>query len=125
MTDQPKHSVLPPAADLLARTHMDGVDEATWLDVIQRMELTSKQWLLDPEIMIKAHYMGVRVLEYNCFARMRGNGLSHVKATTCWEFFAALLRFRFSGEFSDWRRRVGSAPKLVAPEAPRAALAAG
>lgn len=101
---------------------INGLPKLMPRDVIQRMELTSRQWLLDPEIMIKAHYMGVRVLEYNCFARMRGNGLSHVKATTCWEFFAALLRFRFSGEFSAWRRRVGNAPKLVAPESPRASL---
>ncbi|MBK7833483.1 MAG: hypothetical protein IPJ56_14285 [Gemmatimonadetes bacterium] len=39
-----------------------------------------------------------------------------MKATTCWEFFAALLRFRFSGEFSAWRRRVGASPTLTAPE---------
>ena len=47
MTDQPKHSVLPPAADLLARTHMDGVDEATWLDVIQRMDEVYSQLVSD------------------------------------------------------------------------------
>jgi glycosyltransferase involved in cell wall biosynthesis len=93
---------------------INGLPKLMPREVILRMELTSKQWLLDPEIMIKANYLGVRVLEYNCFARMRGNGLSHVKATTCWEFFAALLRFRFSGEFSAWRRRVGISPTLTA-----------
>jgi glycosyltransferase involved in cell wall biosynthesis len=68
---------------------------------IAKMDLRSKGWLLDPEIMIKAHYMGLRVMEFNVFSRMRGNGVSHVKVMTCWEFITNLLRFRFSRE---WRR---------------------
>jgi glycosyltransferase involved in cell wall biosynthesis len=67
--------------------------------VLLTMDLKSKGWLLDPEIMIKAHYMGVRVLELNVFARMRGNGVSHVRVTTCWEFLYHLLQFRFSREW--------------------------
>jgi hypothetical protein len=50
-------------------------------DVLLAMDLQSKQWFLDPELMVKAHHMGVRVLEMNVFARMRGNGLSHVRPT--------------------------------------------
>lgn len=73
-------------------------------EVLQAMRLTSKNWLLDPEMLVKAHYLGVRVLELNVFARMRGNGLSHVRLSTCWEFFVHLLRMRFSGELGDWRR---------------------
>jgi dolichol-phosphate mannosyltransferase len=69
--------------------------------VIMAMDLKSKGWLLDPEIMIKAHYMGIRVLELNVFARMRGNGISHVRMMTCWEFLRYLLHFRFSKE---WRQ---------------------
>lgn len=68
---------------------------------IREMDLRSKGWLLDPELMIKAHYMGMRVMEFNVFSRMRGNGVSHVSTTTCWEFFRNLLYFRFSRE---WRR---------------------
>ncbi|MCA9968864.1 MAG: glycosyltransferase family 2 protein [Anaerolineales bacterium] len=74
-------------------------------DVIQAMDLKFKGWLLDPEIMIKAHYMGVRVLEFNAFARMRSNGVSHVRAMTCWEFFRHLLIFRFSRQWrADFER---------------------
>jgi len=38
---------------------------------------------------------------------MRGAGLSHVRATTCWEFFHRLLMFRLT---SHWRteERVGT-----------------
>jgi glycosyltransferase involved in cell wall biosynthesis len=70
-------------------------------DVLAAMNLESKGWLLDPEIMIKAHYMGVRVMELNVFSRMRGNGVSHVKVMTCWEFLHNLLKFRFS---KKWRQ---------------------
>jgi len=78
---------------------------------IERMGLISKGWLLDPEIMIKAHHMGLRVMEFNVFSRMRGNGVSHVKVTTCWEFLSSLLTFRFSAKWrSDMKRaaRMGS-----------------
>jgi glycosyltransferase involved in cell wall biosynthesis len=70
-------------------------------EIVEIMNLKSKGWLLDPEIMIKAHYLGLRVMELNVFSRMRGNGVSHVKATTCWEFLQNLLIFRFSRE---WKR---------------------
>lgn len=70
-------------------------------NVLKNMSLRSNGWLLDPEIMIKAHYMGLRVMEFNVFSRMRGNGVSHVRATTCWEFLKHLLEFRFSKE---WRK---------------------
>jgi glycosyltransferase involved in cell wall biosynthesis len=75
-------------------------------DVVQAMDLQSTNWLLDPEMLIKAHYMGVRVMELNVFARMRGNGLSHVRMATCWEFFTYLLGFRFSGRLKSWREDV-------------------
>ncbi len=68
------------------------------------MQLTSRRWFLDPELMIKAHYMGMRVLELNVFARMRGTGLSNVRASTCWEFLRELLRYRFGGIMARWRR---------------------
>ena len=42
--------------------------------VLLDMKLESKNWLLDPEIMIKAGYMGVSVVEMNAFARMREHG---------------------------------------------------
>ncbi|MGH9962758.1 MAG: glycosyltransferase family 2 protein [Pyrinomonadaceae bacterium] len=92
------------------------------------MRHKSKGWFLDPEIMIKANYMGLRVLEFNVFGRLRGNGLSHVRIGTCWEFFRNLLIFRFSPEMSQWKQGVekGSAAstapdiltRITAPNAP-------
>ena len=71
---------------------------------ISAMDLQSRGWFLDPEIMIKAHYMGMRVLELNAFARMRGNGISHVRTSTCWEFLRNLMEFRFSSRMRRWKK---------------------
>jgi polyisoprenyl-phosphate glycosyltransferase len=79
-------------------------------DIVHQMDLKSKGWFLDPEIMIKAHYMGLRVLEFNVFARMRSNGLSHVRVASCWEFFRNLLIFRLSRELSLWKQDQSKAP---------------
>lgn len=82
-------------------------------EALQRMDLQSTGWFLDPEMMIKAHYMGLRVLEFNVFARMRGSGVSHVRAETCVEFLRNLLRYRFSRHLGEWRRglRAGTRPE--------------
>jgi glycosyltransferase involved in cell wall biosynthesis len=84
---------------------VNGLPKIVPRDVVRRMRLSSKDWFLDPEIMIKSHYLGVRCIEYSVFARMRSRGLSHVSAGTCVNFFSGLLRYRFSGELSAWRTR--------------------
>jgi glycosyltransferase involved in cell wall biosynthesis len=71
---------------------------------LRAMRLTSRQWFLDPELMIKAHYLGLRVIELNVFARMRGTGLSNVRPSTCLEFLRELFRYRFTGVLREWRR---------------------
>jgi glycosyltransferase involved in cell wall biosynthesis len=88
----------------LGSIDINGSPKIIHRDVLEVMDLQSRQWFLDPEIMIKARYLGVRVLEMNVFARMRSNGLSHVRAATCVEFFTNLLRFKFGGALSRWRR---------------------
>jgi glycosyltransferase involved in cell wall biosynthesis len=89
---------------------INGLPKIMPREVMSRLSLTSRQWLLDPEIMIRAHLLGVRVLEYNVFARMRGSGLSHVRASTCWEFVKGVLRLRFSPELRRWRSEVDRSP---------------
>lgn len=92
-------------------------------EAVMNMGLKSKGWLLDPEVMIKAHYMGLRVMEFNVFSRMRGNGVSHVKAMTCWEFLRSLLIFRFSRE---WKRNFREMAGLkLRKEQPAGAISTG
>jgi hypothetical protein len=50
---------------------------------------------------------------------MRGNGLSHVRMATCWEFFTYLLGYRFSGRLKQWRGQ------LTEPDVPVDAGAVG
>lgn len=88
---------------------INGVPKITRREVLEAMRLESRQWFLDPEIMIKARYLGVRVLEMNVFSRMRGNGLSHVRATTCLEFLKGLLSHRFGGALAAWKRSLPEA----------------
>ena len=61
------------------------------------LRLESRDWMLDPELMIKAHYAGLRVLELNVFARMRSGGRSHVRPSTMWQFFRQLVLSRLLG----------------------------
>lgn len=77
------------------------------------MHLKSKEWFLDPEIIIKSHYMGIRILEFNVFARIRGSGVSHVHLNTCWEFLRSLLCFRFTSELSEWKRELALSAQAV------------
>ena len=72
-------------------------------DVLAAMKLESRDWLLDPEIMIKAGYMDVSVIEMNSFARMREHGESHVQVDTIWMFISTLLQFRFGSKLKNWR----------------------
>jgi glycosyltransferase involved in cell wall biosynthesis len=66
-------------------------------EYLKRMNLQSKDWFLDAEVMIKAKRLGLEVYEFNVMAQMRGGGKSHVRPQTCWEFIVNLLKCRFSG----------------------------
>jgi glycosyltransferase involved in cell wall biosynthesis len=88
----------------LGSLDINGTPRILRRDLLLRAEIESKNWLFDPELLIKAHYMGARVLEVNVFSRMRGGGSSHVRAGTLWEFFSHLLLFRFSRRLDRWKR---------------------
>jgi len=97
----------------LASLDVNGIPKIIPRKYLVAMGLKSKGWFLDPEIMIKAHYMGFRILELNVFSQMRSSGVSHVRMETCWEFFRNLLRFRFSGELSQWNKGLKTSPVLT------------
>lgn len=72
---------------------------------LERLELSSKDWFLDPEVMIKAKALGLPVIELNVMARMRRAGVSHVRPVTLVEFSRNLLRYRLLGPFKAARPR--------------------
>lgn len=61
---------------------------------IERMNLQSRDWFLDLEVMIKAKRLGLPVYEMNVVSQMRLGGSSNVRAATCWEFAVNLIRHR-------------------------------
>jgi glycosyltransferase involved in cell wall biosynthesis len=100
----------------LGSIDVNGNPKIVHRDVLAMMDLQSKDWFFDPELMIKAHYLGIRVIEMSVFARMRSNGLSHVRPSACIEFFVNLLRYRFGGALSSWRaRRAGGRVESTNP----------
>jgi glycosyltransferase involved in cell wall biosynthesis len=82
---------------------------------VPMMGLKSKGWFLDPEVMIKGHALGMSVIEFNVFGRLRGAGVSHIKPGNCWEFFSDLLVYRFGGA---WRRELTREPSAEGKSAP-------
>ena len=92
----------------LASLDINGSPKIIPREAIRAMDLKSEDWLLDPEIMIKAHYMGMQILELNVFGRMRGNGVSHVNVGAVGNFLHYLFLFKFS---PSWRRRFKKASK--------------
>jgi len=77
-------------------------------DLLAQLRLESWGWALDPEMMVKAHHLGVPIVEYNIMSRQRAGGVSHVRMGTAWELFGSLLQLRFSGRLRAWRRSVQS-----------------
>ena len=72
--------------------------------VVQAMDLRSTGWFLDPEIMIKAHTMGIGP-SIELLRTVAGQGVSHVRSSTCWEFLRNLLHYRFSDEIPRSKKR--------------------
>ncbi len=94
----------------LGSIDVNGTPKILPRDVALAMRLQSKGWFLDPEILIKAHFMKIRILEFNVFGRLRSSGVSHVRMSICWEFLRNLLIYRFSG---SWKKELTVLPSQV------------
>ncbi len=86
----------------LGSIDVNGSPKILTAEAIRKMNLQSKQWFLDPELMVKAKKLRLDILEMNVFAQMRSGGTSHVRMGTCWEFFSKLLRLRFGRAIGRW-----------------------
>lgn len=60
----------------------------------QQLALSSRDWFLDAELMIKAGRMGLPVIEVNVLAQMRLGGRSKVNWQANWQFVGNLIRWR-------------------------------
>jgi glycosyltransferase involved in cell wall biosynthesis len=75
-------------------------------DVIEVMDLTSMDWFLDAEIMLKAQYLKMMVIEIDVPGYLRKGGRSNVRLSTILEFVRNILRYRFGGPWRRWRKQV-------------------
>jgi len=74
--------------------------------VFERMRLASEDWFLDPEIIVKAHYLGLRIIEIDVEGYARQGGASNVGMGTCVEFVGNIGRYRFGDALARWRDEV-------------------
>lgn len=83
-------------------------------EVLHAFDLTSTDWFLDAEIMLKSHYLRLMVLEIDVPGYLRKGGRSNVRAKTVLEFMRNIAVYRFGGPWTEWRNRVaGSAMRDV------------
>ena len=88
----------------LGSIDLNGSPKVMPRDVYEAMDLKSKDWFLDPEIMIKAKYLGVRVFEHDAEGLSRRGGKSNVRYTTILNFLLNIARYRFGGELREWKK---------------------
>jgi glycosyltransferase involved in cell wall biosynthesis len=86
---------------------------------LERMAISSRDWFLDPEIMIKAKVLGLRVIEIDVEGRARQGGRSHFRVRTLVEFAKNVVQYRFGHEFRAFRRRIREERAERGDSAPR------
>jgi glycosyltransferase involved in cell wall biosynthesis len=77
-------------------------------DVLRLMQLSSYDWFLEAEIMLKARHLGLTVVEIDVVSRERQGGRSHVRVATVLEFLRNIMLFRLGGPWRAWRKQVGA-----------------
>jgi glycosyltransferase involved in cell wall biosynthesis/dTDP-4-dehydrorhamnose 3,5-epimerase-like enzyme len=70
---------------------------------LDAMKLVSKDWFLDPELMLKAKYLGLTVIETEVESQKRQGGESSVNLWTCLEFFKNILIYRIGNPLRAWK----------------------
>ncbi|HXX58569.1 MAG TPA: glycosyltransferase family 2 protein [Thermodesulfovibrionales bacterium] len=83
------------------------------LKTLKAMELSSRDWFLDPEFIIKAKHMGLRIIEFDVEGVARRGGASNVRTSTCIEFLKNILLYRFGSALKSWRQRITEAGPYV------------
>ncbi|MEW6698680.1 MAG: glycosyltransferase family 2 protein [Bacillota bacterium] len=69
----------------------------------EELNLSSKDWFLDAEVMLKANYLKVTVAEVPVVFRRREAGNSSVRVGTVWEFLRNMAAYRKRGVFDEGR----------------------
>jgi len=77
----------------------------SWLP---KFRLSSRDWFLDAEILIKSSFLKLRVKEIPIIFLKREGGSSHVNLATILEFAKNIIKFRLGKELIQWKRKIRS-----------------
>ena len=83
-------------------------------NVMRLMQLSSDDWFLEAEVMLKARYLRLPVVEVDVPSERRRGGRSHVRIGTVAEFLWNISVYRLGGPWRSWREQVA---KVAASEA--------
>jgi hypothetical protein len=64
-------------------------------ELFEKLNLESKDWFIDAEIMIKATRLNVRYIDYPIRFKERLEGESNVRIMTAFEFLFNFMRYMF------------------------------
>jgi glycosyltransferase involved in cell wall biosynthesis len=78
------------------------------VEVFRLLDLRSRDWFLEAEVMLKIRHLRVAVVEMDVADRPRAGGRSHVKLATVLEFLRNIATYRFTPEWRAWQRTVAA-----------------
>ncbi len=71
---------------------------------LPRLELASRDWFIDAELLLKADFLGMRIREVPMIFHRRTAGRSSVRIGTVIEFIRNIARYSLGGEFARWKK---------------------
>ncbi len=87
-------------------------------ETLEKLDLISRDWFLDPEIIVKARLLGLKVIEVDVEGFARRGGASNVNAAACLEFLKNIARWRLGDPLKRWRRGLSAFGKPGAMSGP-------
>ena len=83
-------------------------------EILHVLDLSSTDWFLDAEVMLKVSHLGLMVLEIDVPGYLRKGGKSSVRMRTVAEFVRNILTYRLGGPWRRWKKQVVGARIEVA-----------
>jgi glycosyltransferase involved in cell wall biosynthesis len=90
-------------------------------ELLQRLDLCSKDWFIDAEFMLKIHWLGCGIVDLPTEYLARPHGKSKVRVSAMWEFLGNIASVRWAGRFASWRD-MQSRDVMWSPQAERSSV---
>lgn len=75
--------------------------------LLNKLALKSLDSFIDLELMSKARYLNMRILEISAFGLQRTGGKSNTSIKTVLEFVGNMFKFKLGEDFSEWKKANG------------------